>query len=252
MMGSGVRCQVPGVRGQMIALVVILFCGSGLADAGWFVPENRIAWQAWRHGDDAVSLQHWDYSSKGIYGRATVLFKMGHLREAERGFRQALNAAAGLKPDYIASVWYNLGNCLYREGALQQAREAWRQALQYHPGHVKAVHNLALLEGLLKQQRKQAGDNSPASGPAPDRAQHGPRKKQQHGDRRQTAAGSPVGSDNSKPKQVEQGGGEGDMTGMEQAKRAAASVRDSMDVFLKHRLAEKSGNAMPARRGAPW
>ena len=230
----------------MIALVIILCCGSGQADAGWFVPENRIAWQAWQRGDDAGSLQHWDQSSKGVYGRATVLLGMGRLREAERGFRQALDLAAGLKPDYIASIWYNLGNCLYREGALQQAREAWHQALSYDAGHAKAAHNLALLDAFLKQRRVPGG-SAAASG----------RKARSAGRRRQAeqqsmAADAGSADQHQRSRKTEQGGGSTDMAGLNQAKRNAAAVRDRMDLFLKHRLAGKSASALPARRGAPW
>lgn len=245
------RRDAASVRRQAAVLMGIVLMGmlcscSGLAEAGWFVPENRIAWQAWRHGDDVASLQHWDNSSKGMYGRATVLLKMGRLREAERGFRQALDAAAGLKPAYIASIWYNLGNCLYRQGDLQAAREAWRQALGYHPGHVKAAHNLALLDALLKQQHSPAGRASTAG-----RTQQRAGKKQQQKEQ-QMAAGSAVAGKHSQTSKTAQGGGEDDMTGLNRTKRQAAAVRDSMDLFLKHRLAEKSAPALPSRRGEPW
>jgi len=246
--------KFPGSRsiGMLMGVIAVLCCCAGVADAGWFVPENRIAWQAWQRGDDAASLQHWDYSSKGIFGRATVLLKMGRLREAERGFRQALNAAAGLKPAYIASIWYNLGNCLYREGALQPARQAWRQALQYQPGHVKAAHNLALLEGLLKRRRKHEPNSSSSLSSAPKHKDKG--GKQDHGDQQQAENGIPGADKSGKQSKTGEGngGGEEEEAGMKQAEQAAASVRDSMDLFLRNRMAEKAAPAMPSRRGMPW
>ena len=231
-----------------IGFVCMLLCCSSAAYAGWFVPENRIAWQAWHDGNDTISLEHWDHSSKGMFSRATVLMRMGRLREAERGFRQALEDAGGLEPAYIASVWYNLGNCLYQEGALKQAREAWHQALQYNPKHVKAAHNLAVVEGLLKHRRKQTNHTNSTSR-LPQKGKSG---KQTHGGNRQDENGLPISGNGGKKRKREHHGDGGNVNSMSQAKREVNGVRDSMDVFLRHRLTEKSARTVPFRRGPPW
>ncbi|MDQ6959450.1 MAG: tetratricopeptide repeat protein [Mariprofundaceae bacterium] len=231
----------------VIGFICMLLCCSSGAYAGWFVPENRIAWQAWHDNDDTTSLEHWDYSSKGMFGRATVLMRMGRLREAERGFRQAMEDAGGLEPAYIASVWYNLGNCLYQEGALKQAQEAWRQALQYNPEHAKAAHNLAVVGGLLKRRREQMNHANSTS----RLKQKGKSRKQTHGDQRQAENGLPISGKDGKTRKGEHGDG-GNVKTMSQAEREVNGVRDSMDVFLRHRLAEKSARTAPFRRGPPW
>ena len=233
----------------VISLISLLLCWSYPAHAGWFVPENRIAWQAWRNGDDTASLEHWDHSSKGMFGRATVLMRMGHLREAEQDFRQALADAGGLEPVYIASIWYNLGNCLYRERYLKQALEAWHQALQYNPGHVKAAHNLAVAGDLLKRRRERMNSMSRT-------AQKGKSGKRMYGGNRQNANGN---SASGKARQArkskhdgEHHGDGGNVNSMKQAGRELDRVRDSMDVFLRHRLAEKHMRTASSRRGPPW
>jgi len=243
---SGVRGQGSGVRNCLAFIVVLgilLCCPSGAA-AGWFVRENQVAWQAWRDGDDKTSLEHWDHSSKGLFGRATVLMRKGRLKEAERGFHQALSASAGLEPKYIASIWYNLGNCLYAEGALTQAREVWRQALSYNPDHTGAAHNLAVVEGLLQQQREQQ-----RGAPAMSRATRN--RKKQHNKNRQMEKAAASGQDKrtDKKKHDEAGGG---VQSVSQAERELNSIGDSMSIFLRHRLAEKGAPSASTRRGHPW
>jgi len=232
---------------SVILISMLLDCVSE-AEAGWFVPENRIAWQAWHEGNETASLKHWDDSSKGMFGRATVLMRKGHLREAERGFRQALDAAVGLEPAYIASIWYNLGNCLYAEGALKQARNAWRQALQYNPEHAKAAHNLAIVGDLLENRRKQ-----PENANATSRmAQKKKRKKPAHGGDSQTENGLSVAGKDAETRKGEQDRGGEDVKNISQAEREVNSVHDGMDVFLRNRLAEKPARTAPFRRGPPW
>jgi len=238
------------VSGQgAVILICMILCHSFVAEAGWFVPENRIAWQSWHNGDDMASLKHWDHSSKGIYGRATVLMRMGRLREAEREFRQSLDSAAGLEPEYIASIWYNLGNCLYAEGALKQAREAWHQALQYNPEHVKAAHNLAVAGDLLKRGREQAVNMH-----VPSRLTKKPRgkKPQKQGGDKRAENGLPTPGKNTKTHKRVGDGEEGNAVSMSRAEREVDGVRDAMDVFLRHRLAEKAARTVAARRGPPW
>jgi len=232
----------------VVILICMILCHSFVAEAGWFVPENRIAWQAWYEGNETVSLLHWDDSSKGMFGRATVLMRMGRLREAERGFRQALADAAGLEPAYIASIWYNLGNCLYAEGALKQARQAWRQTLQYNPEHSKAAHNLTIVGNLLKSRREQ-----PKNANAMSRmVQKKKRKKPAHGGDSQAENGLSVAGKDAEMRKREQDGGGGSVKNISQAEREVNSVHDGMDVFLRNRLAEKSARTVPSRRGPPW
>jgi len=231
-----------------VILICMILCHSFVAEAGWFVPENRIAWQAWHDGNETASLKHWDDSSKGMFGRATVLMRMGHLREAERGFRQALDAAGGLEPVYIASIWYNLGNCLYAEGALKQAGQAWHQALQYNPEHSKAAHNLAIVGDLLQSKREQSKNANATS----HMMQKRKRKKPAHDGNSQAENGLSVTGKDAETRKGEQDGGGGDVKNISQAEREVNSVHDGMDVFLRNRLAEKSARTVPSRRGPPW
>lgn len=225
------------MKRQWLAILMgMLFCYPYPAYAGWFIPENRIAWQEWEKGDYTASLKHWDHSSKGMFGRATVLMRMGHLREAERDFRQALDVAAGLNPAYIARIWYNLGNCLYAEGALEQAQEAWHQALQYHPEHAKTAHNLTVVENLLKHRRAQMKDTRAPFIPR----QSGKSGKQMQGGKLEKGEKEGYGDDG------------GNVATMSQTQQEVNGVRDAMDVFLRHRLAEKSARTIPVRRGPPW
>jgi len=232
----------------IVMLVGILLCHAPEAEAGWFVPENRIAWQAWRNGDDTLSLKHWDHSSEGMFGRATVLLSMGHPRGAARDFRQALAGAVGLGPAYIASIWYNLGNSLYAEGALQQARQAWHQALRYNPAHTKAAHNLAIVGDLLKGRRSRSQNANAASRMMQSRK----REKSMHDGSSQGGVGLPVSGNAA---ETRKGGGNGDggnVKNISQAEREVNTVHDSMGLFLRHRLSEKPVRAVPSRRGPPW
>jgi len=228
----------------VILISVLLCCPSG-AYAGWFVRENQVAWQAWHDGDDKTSLEHWDHSSKGLFGRATVLMRKGRLKEAERGFHQALSVSAGLKPEYIASIWYNMGNCLYAEGALTQAREVWRQALSYNPDHAGAAHNLAVVEGLLQQQREQQRGAPAISRPTRD----GKKRHDQNRHVEKALAASGQDKRTRKERHDEAGGG---VQSASQAEREVNSIPDSMDIFLRHRLAEKGAPSASVRRGPPW
>ncbi len=248
--GLWLRTQKPGFRGQLavISFIAMLLCHASVAEAGWFVPENRIAWQAWHNGDDTVSLKHWDRSSKGIFGRATVLLRMGHPREAARDFRQALAGAVGLGPAYIASIWYNLGNSLYAEGALRQARRAWCQALRYNPGHAKAAHNLAIVGGLLKRRHERPRNANAASRTMQSRK----RKKQVHDDGSQFGNGLPVSGKDAQTRRGEKNGDGGNVKNISQAEREVNAVHDSMALFMRHRLSEKPVRAAPSRRGPPW
>lgn len=197
-------------EGMLIAaavLLVPLLTWSTPARAGWFVRDNQIAYQLSRQGHDRQSLDHWDDSAEGLYGKGTALMHLGRMREAERAFRQSLAVAPhktgfsddlempqGQRPGFMASLWYNLGNTLYAQGELAEARQAWLKALHFQPGHAKASHNLEIVDRVLGQrarneqqplaslsgaQRKQAGKNkkSPAHGSPPQpqqrTAQHG-------------------------------------------------------------------------------
>jgi len=234
---------------QLVTMLLMsVWCCPVGAYAGWFIPENRIAWQAWHAGDDKASLKHWDHSSKGMYNRATVLMSMGHLREAERGFRQALSDAGGLKSAYIASIWYNLGNCLYAEGALKQAEKAWRQVLQYDPKHAKAAHNLAVVEGMLKRRSEQTKNADFSS----RMKQKGKRKKQEHHGKRQAEDALSASGKEAKGRQGEYHSNGGKVKSMSQAEQEVNGVHDSMEMFLRHRLAEKPARTTPIRRGPPW
>ncbi len=232
----------------IVILTAMLLCHVSVARAGWFVPENRIAWEAWRDGDDAVSLKHWDHSSKGIFGRATVLMRTGHLREAVRGFRRALAGAVGAKPAYIASIWYNLGNGLYAEGALRQAQQAWHEALRYNPGHTKAAHNLAIVRDLLKGKREKLK----RAGVASRMVQGRKRRRLAHNGKNQGGSGLPVSGKEAEQRKEEKTGDGGNVKSVSQAKREVNAVHDSMGVFLRHRMSEKSVRTVPSRRGPPW
>jgi hypothetical protein len=149
-------------------VLVLLLAWPGVADAGWFVSNNQVAYQLSRRGHDHQALHYWDGSATGWYGRGTALLHLGRLRQAEHAFRQSLalaphktgfsdNLAMPLvsRPGFMASVWYNLGNALYAQGKLVQARQAWLAAVRYQPGHAKARHNLEIVNRLLNERQRQ-------------------------------------------------------------------------------------------------
>ena len=151
-----------------VQMLVLLLAWPGVADAGWFVSNNQLAYRLSQQGHDHQALHYWDGSATGWYGRGTALLHLGRLRQAEHAFRQSLalaphktgfsdNLAMPLvsRPGFMASVWYNLGNVLYGQGELVQARQAWLAALRYQPGHAKARHNLEIVNRLLNERQRQ-------------------------------------------------------------------------------------------------
>ena len=78
--------------------------------------------------------------------QARRLHQAGKLAEAERAYRQAIQANG-----HDAETLYLLGEALQGQGRLGEAAERYRQALELQPGHVAARAGLGVtLAGMRK------------------------------------------------------------------------------------------------------
>jgi len=216
------------------AIVALLGFVQPADAAGWFYRDNQVAYKLYLAGDLQHSLEHWDRSAQGSFGRGTALMALGRMPEAEQSFRRCLALMPAQKratgsvegppgnPAFVASIWYNLGNTLYVQDKLTEAAAAWRKALDYQPEHAKARHNLKIVNRLLGKpsedednpsalagknrlnqkgmaQSPAAGKNQPAGKP-PAKQQNGEQKKGKGKQMAKKAGGRHhQGSDKDKP-----------------------------------------------------
>jgi len=197
-----------------LLLAALLLPAAPRAQAGWW----QDLWQRPDQQGRALLEQHQPEQAAARFRdfrwRAAALYRAGKYREAAELWRRGGSAEDR----------YNLGNALARQGRLHEAVAAYDQALALDPGHRDARANKALLEKLLRHQRKQnrnrnqkqhqnrnersqtsagrAGKKNPSSGGAQQQAKKGrngkggnERRRKRKGDRRSSKnAGGPGSS----------------------------------------------------------
>jgi tetratricopeptide (TPR) repeat protein len=89
---------------------------------------------------------------QAIYNLGNVLYKQERYEEAVIYYKKALAKAT---PASHGNILYNLGNTYYKMNSLHQSVEYYKQVLRNKPDAMKARFNLAFVQNLLSQQKKE-------------------------------------------------------------------------------------------------
>lgn len=133
----------------------------------WARP-NQQAYHALQHGDAKSAAKLFQDPT----WRSVAEYRAGNFADAAIGFGMAQTTDA----------LYNQGNALARAGKLEQAAQNYRKVLQQQPHNEDALHNLKIVENLLKrqQQKQQSGQNQQSKGQQQNQDQHGQGQQNQN------------------------------------------------------------------------
>jgi len=132
-----------GVLAAAAALLLLPLPQTGYAQDwldAWLRPDQQAA-RALEDGDAARAARLFEDAR----WKAAAQYRNGDYADAAK----TLEALAG------ADDWYNRGNALAHAGDLRQAVAAYRRALELQPDNDDALHNLNLVEQVMRQMQKQ-------------------------------------------------------------------------------------------------
>ncbi len=135
----------------VLAAAVLLGTLARPAEAGWWLTPDQAGQRAFQDGDYAGAAQRFHDPA----WRAAARYRSGEFDAALTD----LNATDGPQAEY------NRGNALARLGRLDEALAAYDRALTQLPGDADTLHNKALVEKLLEQQKQDPPPDQQSSKP---------------------------------------------------------------------------------------